>query len=132
MDNLEHQIQQFWENQTSPAQRREILRQLEESGMEWKEFMQQYYNKVLAGEEAHDLSDAQKSKVWQRLKKDVVEMKDEREVKDVRGIKDGIGVKHGVRMLPWMAAACVLLVVSLCIYKWSGKPSGQSSVVSGQ
>ncbi|MBO9198708.1 MULTISPECIES: FecR family protein [Niastella] len=67
MDNLEKQIQQFWENQTSAEQRREILRQLEESGMEWKEFMQQYYSRVLAGEEASGLNDEQKSRVWQRL-----------------------------------------------------------------
>ena len=131
MDNLEHQIQQFWENETSPAQRREILRQLEESGMEWKDFMQQYYNKVLAGEEAHDLSDAQKSKVWQRLK-DVAGMEDVAGMKDVVGIRDGMRVRKRVAMLPWMAAACVLLVVSLCIYRWGGKPSGRSSVASGQ
>lgn len=67
MDNLEKQIQDFWENQTTPEQRREILRQLETSGMEWKDFLLQYYNKVLAGQEPSGLAAEQKSRVWQKL-----------------------------------------------------------------
>lgn len=128
MDNLEDHLKQFWENQTTPSQRREILRQLEESGMEWKDFLQQYYNKVLAGEEAHDLDDARKSRVWQRLKDqhlrkggaDVGQEGDEWQGRDGQRKVNGRVVWYR-----WMAAASVLLIISLCIYQWSRKTSAE-------
>lgn len=116
MDNLEQQIQDFWENRTSPGQRRELLRQMEESGMEWKEFMLQYYNKVIAGEEVSVFSDEQKSRVWQRLKEQHAEEKK-------------VVLPGRVVWLPWMAAACVLLVVGLCIY-WAGGNSSSGARVA--
>jgi len=125
MDNLEDQLKQFWENQTSPAQRREILRQLEESGMEWKEFLQQYYNKVLAGEKSHDLNEAQKSRVWQRLQ-------DQHLRSDEEGTDEAV-VKHPGRLIRyrWVAAASILLTISLCIYRWS-RPSSERPSVTEQ
>lgn len=162
MDNLEDHLRQFWENQTTPSQRREILRQLEESGMEWKDFLQQYYNKVLAGEEAHGLDDARKDRVWQRLRDQHLgqgetgqeetgqevdgrrRMETGQEVgahrrmdigqkSDSQGTntgqrKDGRqGVSGRVVWYRWMAAASVLLIISLCIRQWSRTPSAEST-----
>lgn len=136
MDKLEERIQQFWENRTSPSERREILRQLEESGMEWKEFMHQYYSKVLAGEAPHDLDETQKSKVWQQLQDkllrgsagaggdNLANNDAEREGDDA--IK-AFGHNGRVRWYRWAAAACILSIASLCIYQWSRAPSGQLS-----
>ena len=120
MDNLENQIQQFWENQLSPEQRREILRQLEESGMEWKDFLQQYYSKVLAGEEASSLSDEQKSRVWQRLH-DQHGRNDNRDAKVIR-------LSRRAAWLPWMAAASILLIACIWLYRWDSKPAGKPAV----
>ncbi|MES1249171.1 MAG: hypothetical protein ABUL46_00730, partial [Chitinophaga rupis] len=130
MDNLEDHLKQFWENQTTPSQRREILRQLEESGMEWKDFLQQYYNKVLAGEEAHGLDEARKSKVWQRLRDQHlgqggtgqgVSGRQEGNTPQGVDVRQGMGLTAGtarVLWYRWMAAASVLLIVGLCIYYW--------------
>ncbi|MBS1665266.1 MAG: FecR domain-containing protein [Bacteroidetes bacterium] len=114
MDNLEKQIQDFWENRTSPEQRHEILRELEKSGMEWKEFMQQYYNKVLAGERAGGLNDEQKSRVWQRLKEQHLGA-------DLAAAKV-VELRRRSVWLPWAAAACVLVIVAgLSMFQW-GRP----------
>ncbi len=120
MDNLEKQIQQFWEHQTSAEQRREILRELEESGMEWKAFMQQYYSKVLAGEVAGGLSEEQKSRVWQRLHEQHLS-NDNTEVKVIR--------ITWRRVLPWAAAACILLIAGLRLYLDNKNTSGKQAVV---
>jgi ferric-dicitrate binding protein FerR (iron transport regulator) len=126
MDNLEQQIQQFWENETSPEQRREILRQLEESGMEWKAFLLQYYNKVLAQEAAGSLRNEQKNKVWQRLQEQHLQ-----DDKDNAGATT-ITMHRRRAWLPWMAAACVLLIAGVFLYPWNRKPAGHPSLAVQQ
>lgn len=121
MDNPEHQIQQFWEHHTTPEQRREILRQLEESGMEWKDLLQQYYSKVLAGEEAGTLNEEQKTRVWQRLH-------EQHFSNDNSGAKE-IRLRPRTAWLPWMAAACVLLIGGMWLYKWNERSSGHSRII---
>jgi len=122
MDNIEDQLKNFWENETSPSQRREILRQLEESGLEWKEFLHQYYNKVLAGEESHGLGEAQKSKVWERLKEQHLSSG------ELRGGEAAKSERVRIAGYRWMAAACVLLIIGLCVYWWGRRPVRQGSL----
>ena len=122
MDNLEKQIQQFWEHEITPEQRREILRQLEESGMEWKQFMQQYYSKVLAGEEASGLSEEQKSRVWQRLH--------EQHFADINTGAKEVRLPRLRVWMPWMAAASVLLIISVLLFRWDKKPNTDKQVVT--
>lgn len=121
MDNLEHQIQQFWERHTTPEQRREILRQLEESGMEWKDFLQQHYSKVLAGEETGMLNEEQKTRVWQRLH--------EQHFNDEHSGAKAIRLRPRTAWLPWMAAACVLLTGGRWLYKRNERSAGHSVVI---
>jgi len=119
MDSLEKKIEQFWDERTTAEQRQEILRQLEASGTGWKDILQQHYNKVLAGEETSDLSVGQKDKVWQNLREQVLEERD--------------GRGH-VILFRWMAAACVLLIITLGIFRWNRTPvvqplsAGQTAV----
>lgn len=102
MNKLEKQIQDFWENQTTPEQRQEILRQLEGAGIEWAAFLQQYYQNVLSGKETSGLRAEQKSRVWQRLQEEHFEA-------PVRRISRRA-------WLPWMAAACILLVIGYYLF----------------
>ncbi|HVW58897.1 MAG TPA: FecR family protein, partial [Puia sp.] len=141
MDNLEDHLKQFWENQTTPSQRREILRRLEESGMEWKDFLQQYYNKVLAGEVPHGLDDARKSRVWQRLRDQhlgqgaadqVADGRQRRDTGQSDDRQDGESLQKPngrVAWYRWMAAASIMLIAGLCIHWWVRTPSAQSPTV---
>ena len=124
MDNLDDQIQQFWENRLSPEQRREVLRQLDQSGMEWKDFMQQYYHNVLAGEEAGTLKEEQKSRVWQRLQ--------EQHLRNENTAGKLIGIRSARAWLPWMAAACVLVIAGLFLYRKDSQPVQPIPIVRQQ
>ncbi|HEY6901645.1 MAG TPA: FecR domain-containing protein [Puia sp.] len=113
MDNLDKQLQEFWESRTSPEQRREILRQLEESGMEWREFMLQHYNQVLAGQENSGFSSEQKSRGWQRLQ--------ERHFgEDVKVVE----LRRPRVWIPWAAAACVIVFAGFWMYRGEKKTAG--------
>jgi transmembrane sensor len=158
MDNLEQQIRNFWEHQTSPEQRREILRQLDGSGMEWKDFLLQYYKKVLAGQEPGSLSDEQKTRIWQRLKDQ--HLTDEvagplrniaakastpgegrlislptRENAEPQGKLTEIPIRR-IKRAAWLAAASVLAIISLGIYQWNKptttKPTDAPPIASTQ
>ncbi len=191
MGNLEHQIRQFWEERISAEQRREILAQLEASGMEWWEFMLKHYGEVLSGEKASELSGEQKGRVWKKLQEqqlggrvaksgwgigsDWEAGERERQVigRGGRGANGGVraggteprvterggriggrpdgdggagpggrgmdGRAEGARViglswrngwLPWMAAACVLLVVAVWLSRMDRKDDGDESMVS--
>jgi ferric-dicitrate binding protein FerR (iron transport regulator) len=148
MNNLEQQIQDFWANQTTPEQRREILRQLEASGMEWQEFLHQYYNKVMSGEESSPLSDQQKNKVWGRLwdthlkntstQAPIIELdnnkgKSSSTLPEQAPRDDARGAAKLTRWLPWTAAAaaaCIIAILTLTIN--NNKPEKQTLQITAQ
>jgi ferric-dicitrate binding protein FerR (iron transport regulator) len=89
--------------------------------MAWKDFMQQYYSKVLAGEEASDLNEDQKRKVWQRLQ--------EQHFSSENTSAKEVPLYRRAAWLPWMAAACVLLITGVWLYQSNRNAAPSPTVI---
>lgn len=116
MQNLEQQIEQFWQQENQAADSRRLLEALEraEADAAWKEELETHYNKVLSGEAPGNFSEAQQRRVWQQLQ--VLSAGPQ------QALEKNIPHRGRFMWYRWTAAASVLLCIGLYLYPWNSKP----------
>lgn len=107
MQNLQQQIENFWKQDTSASENREILKMLETSEKERKELLQSEYEDMLSGKAAPDgLTAEQKKKIWKKLR-----------VKQTNTVRWKTTYKH-LALYRWASVACLAIFMCLCVHKY--------------